>query len=475
MGFNVKQFLSLITSPGLRTEEYTDSELEEILKARDEEAAQQQEMQNANLWEEEPAADDSGWVADPGLGLNDSAPTWSQPDDSGSGVYSNTGLNDFTGQEGSLDTEVYANYVQRLNDARAAAKQKSLQTKITTGDPIGSWAASGQDTKENPDTGANNAATGVLPDIRHGIIGKFPNSLANERNRLLEELQNDPQQPGSSSSGNNTAGGQKSSTGKIVYGPKEDPQKSADGIEQGDIAKSEDAEYNGKEKDADEKTMRSQLSKLKDDHLGKLSFASIYTANKALDVISKYNDRIEQVSEQLKIPKETIQAVLYRELICLNAKDIASDAVVTGYHNARLGNGIPVVNDAEEWLLGQLGDDSSTGIGQIFARTAIKAENEASKEANINKILDDRNENDVWNMWQTLRDDSTNIYYIGLVLKMEAKNQNVDDLSKASDEQIRNVIAAYNGGSDSYTHNNPQRYGTQTKEYFDLFKRYNTK
>ncbi len=70
MGFNLKQFLSLITSPSWRTEEYTDSELEEMMNAGDEKAAQQ-ETQNANSWEEEPVRDDSGWVADPGLGLND--------------------------------------------------------------------------------------------------------------------------------------------------------------------------------------------------------------------------------------------------------------------------------------------------------------------------------------------------------------------------------------------------------------------
>ncbi len=144
MGFNLKQFLLLITSPGWRTEEYTDSELEEMMKSGDEEAAQQQETQNANSWEEEPAADDSGWVADPGLGLNDTIPTWSQPDDSGSDVYSNTGLNDFTSQEVSLDTQAYSDYVQRLKDeadakASAMAAEYAASQAETSGDAGIDW------------------------------------------------------------------------------------------------------------------------------------------------------------------------------------------------------------------------------------------------------------------------------------------------------------------------------------------------
>ncbi len=144
----------------------------------------------------------------------------------------------------SPDTQAYANYLQNKKDA--TAKQKSLQTEITTGDPISSWAASGQGAKQNPDTGVN-TSSGYLPVISHGFIGKFPNALVGEWNRILK----DPQQKGND--------GQQGSTGKIVYGPKEDPLKSSNGTEQGDIANRDSAEYNGKEKDADKGTEHSEL------------------------------------------------------------------------------------------------------------------------------------------------------------------------------------------------------------------------
>ncbi len=163
MGFNLKQLLSLITSPSWRTEEYTDSELEEMMKAGDEEAAQQQETQNANSWEEEPAADDSGWVADPGLGLNDTMPTWSQPDDSGSNIYSDTGLNDFTSQEVPLDTQAYADYVQRLKDD-AAAKASALAAEYAASQAETSGGA-GIDWQSYQNNGLNDSApTWSQPD-----------------------------------------------------------------------------------------------------------------------------------------------------------------------------------------------------------------------------------------------------------------------------------------------------------------------
>ncbi len=163
MGFNLKQLFSLLTSPSWRTEEYTDSELEEMMNAGDQEAAQQQETQNANSWEKEPAADDSGWVADPGLGLNDSAPTWSQPDDSGSNIYSNTGLNDFTSQEVSLDTQAYSDYVRRLKD-EAAAKASAMAAEYAASQAETSGGV-GIDWESYQNNGLNDSApTSSQPD-----------------------------------------------------------------------------------------------------------------------------------------------------------------------------------------------------------------------------------------------------------------------------------------------------------------------
>ena len=43
---------------------------------------------------------------------------------------------------------------------------------------------------------------------------------------------------------------------------------------------------------------------------------SLYSSDMAVDIILSYDDIIDEVSSQLKIQKEMIQAILYRELIC---------------------------------------------------------------------------------------------------------------------------------------------------------------
>lgn len=112
------------------------------------------------------------------------------------------------------------------------------------------------------------------------------------------------------------------------------------------------------------------------------------------------------------------------------------------------------------------GSDSSTGLAQIFAATAINAE----KSFNSNSKLDSKNQDDIWGMWQKLQNENTNIYYVGLVLKMESKEIGVSDMTKSSNQQIENTFAGYNGSGQAAA-----LYGNQTMQYYDLFKRYNSK
>lgn len=74
-------------------------------------------------------------------------------------------------------------------------------------------------------------------------------------------------------------------------------------------------------------------------------------------------------------------------------------------------------------------------------------------------------------MWGKLQDNDDNIYYVGLVLKMETKNQMIH-LNTASRDQIQSVIAAYNGGIEHYKSKEAQQYASQTILYYDVFKKY---
>lgn len=113
-------------------------------------------------------------------------------------------------------------------------------------------------------------------------------------------------------------------------------------------------------------------------------------------------------------------------------------------------------------------EDSSTGLGQIFASTAISAYNEGIKRG---YITGQRINYDDWHqrekVWNDLRDDKTNIFYAALVLKYEATRLEVD-LNNASDKQLESVLARYNGTGSAAA-----EYGNETKQYYDVFNQFN--
>jgi hypothetical protein len=222
-------------------------------------------------------------------------------------------------------------------------------------------------------------------------------------------------------------------------------EKYSEEIQNEDYKIDSDQGTNGDSDESDNLTydkLTSELCTLSSNHLSYgTKVKAIYQDQKqCVDVILGYDSRITEISQQLGVPKEMIQAIMYRELTCMGADDIAADVAVAA----------------------GLRKDSSTGIGQVFAETAIKAE----KIVNGDKELNPENKDDIKKVWQWLQDDNTNIYYIGLVLKSIAIESKID-LSNVSRQQMEAIIARYNGfGSDA------ARYGSQTMQYYDLFKRY---
>ncbi|WP_455716292.1 hypothetical protein [Anaerosporobacter sp.] len=156
-----------------------------------------------------------------------------------------------------------------------------------------------------------------------------------------------------------------------------------------------------------------------------------------------------------------IQAVLFRELICYGYEDIGMDLLVKNYY---IPKDIPFSDYQICKMFGiekiqKRCSDCSTGLGQIFAKTAIDAE----RGINRNYKLDSNKEEDLWKMWKKLQDDETNIYYVALVLKNEARKLNID-ISKATRQEQIKVIGQYNGNI---------AYGKAVIEYYDIFHDFN--
>lgn len=191
---------------------------------------------------------------------------------------------------------------------------------------------------------------------------------------------------------------------------------------------------------AAKQTLHDTLVNYREEHLSALQkLKSDRTADDAFNAVWNNNTRIEQVANALKVPKEMMQAVIFREQICIGLDDALADQLV------RDGNR----------------DDSSTGLGQIFARTAMSADNYINQAG-----YDLNNAQHVNMMWWTLQENYANIYYVGLVLKYEASRLNIN-LENASRSDMQTVISRYNGTGDSAV-----AYGNQTILYYDAYKKY---
>ena len=187
-------------------------------------------------------------------------------------------------------------------------------------------------------------------------------------------------------------------------------------------------------------TLYNTLAKYRDEHLSAVQKAkSDRTFDQAFNGVWNNINRIVEVSKELNIPKEIMEAVIFREQMCIGIEDALADQLVKSGDR----------------------DDSSTGLGQIFAKTAIKASNEVfGTTYKIDNI------NDVKNMWWTLQSDYTNILYVAAVLLYESRNLKIQ-LTNANRENIQKVISKYNGTGDSAV-----TYGQQTILYYDAYKKY---
>lgn len=202
---------------------------------------------------------------------------------------------------------------------------------------------------------------------------------------------------------------------------------------------------------------------------------------KALDNLIRYDDLITDLSNIYSMRKSMIQSVMLREMACFGADDVLRDAAVQQYYDymdqLEAYNSLP---DEQKLITPPpvlptnplLADDSSTGLSQIFARTAIDAMIYA--RANLvseSKVYDKENWKDVWDVWENLKNDDTfNVSACALVLIQASQDYNEfgSNYYDYTIDQIMGTLARYNGTGDKAT-----AYGEVVYHLYEILEKYN--
>jgi hypothetical protein len=169
---------------------------------------------------------------------------------------------------------------------------------------------------------------------------------------------------------------------------------------------------------------------------------------------------------------------MLREIRWVDPTDNFADALViqTYVYNVQLENymNLPwysklLVAPPEAPL--RFSGDSSTGLGQIFAKTAVNALNWYFEGLGCEVQYNYGDIHQAYEIWDKLRtDDVFNIDMVGLVLLYGAEAPGELDLNinTIAPIEIRKILARYNGFGSAAA-----QYGNEVYEYYECFLRYN--
>jgi hypothetical protein len=233
------------------------------------------------------------------------------------------------------------------------------------------------------------------------------------------------------------------------------------------------ANQKGTESDYTKSQLTEDLGKVVDSVSNILQVAArlpYNTTKEALEIVLSYDAYITEVAENNGMNKALLQTVLFQEIRFYNVLDEVDSFVIDTYtykHQLETYLDMPwwkqiIVGAPKAPLVWRF--DSSTGLGQIFAATAIDAINWKEDP----DAYDPNNWRDVESVWMKLHyDDYFNIEMAGLVLAYGASLKEVD-ISSITPSDTKMILARYNGtGSGADT------YGDYTYKYYVLFHRYN--
>lgn len=217
----------------------------------------------------------------------------------------------------------------------------------------------------------------------------------------------------------------------------------------------------------------SKLDEKFTDEFGAKKYLASRSVKKSVDIVLQYDAIITNTSRVLNMPKEMVQAVLFRELACLKFDDDIADVAVTNYYAYKAQLEMYMNKSWYQQILMTppkvpfpMRKDCSTGLGQIFAKTAILTNNYLY----VRKIIGGQKYNyQDWKarkkMWFDLRDNNVfNVRFVAYVLKYEACKLGISNINKAKVSSLKKIMAKYNG-DDSY--------GEKCYKYYKIFKQYN--
>jgi peptidoglycan hydrolase-like protein with peptidoglycan-binding domain len=180
------------------------------------------------------------------------------------------------------------------------------------------------------------------------------------------------------------------------------------------------------------------------------------STTQSFDILMNFDGLVTRLARTFRMRKALIQSPLLWETRMYNRLDVLGDEAVIDYYD---GTGLSTKNDA------------STGLGQIFAATAIRGRNHCIRAGLIGgTLMDAANENDLWNVWQRLHNDHEyNISTMPTVLIEGAADVGVPQPSMSTNEEhTRLTLARYNGIDDR-----AQNYGRAMLGLHQVFEKYN--
>jgi peptidoglycan hydrolase-like protein with peptidoglycan-binding domain len=221
---------------------------------------------------------------------------------------------------------------------------------------------------------------------------------------------------------------------------------------------------------------RSQLSQDLNDYRSQVTSNTIglkHSMDESLDVVLGYDTLITNVSRSFGVRKALIQTESFWEYWKETPADNIADGLVLAWyayqHAFEAWQQLPIGPAPTPPIGGR--DDDSTGISQIFARTAIRARNYAISQG---LISGDTLNADDWHVledvWNKLHDDGNyNISTVPLVLFEGAAQVGVPGIRlNYSDDELKRIFARYNGtGADA------DHYGVELFGVYNIFERYN--
>jgi len=193
--------------------------------------------------------------------------------------------------------------------------------------------------------------------------------------------------------------------------------------------------------------------------------------SQAVDILLEHDAWITQIARQNRMRKSLIQSVILWEHAMERFDDAAADAAVVAtysYYAARdtftaNPTGTPPTAPIE------LKDDSSTGLGQIFGRTAASALNWATTNGYAIETPDVTDWKQLYATWLSLHDPKNNIRVAALVLLWGARDVGIStDPLRFSATEIQTTLRRYNGSGDA-----AERYGKKLVSLYSILEQIN--